>query len=306
VALVAITVLALVAAGCGLEQTHGSKAVSLTVTRGFGSTQIGSISERSVPGSQTVLRMLSNSFQVTTTTTPTRQGHVQSIDGLAAGSAQLGWSYYVNGIAAPVGAAKTKVHSGDQIWWDLHDTTAASSVPAVVGSFPEPFVHGTGGKRLPTTLECGSDIPSACQRVSDELTSIGVPSARSLIGTGSGTDSLGVVVGSWNDVKGELVAGLIEYGPSLSGIYAKFASDGSSLELLDQSGHVVQTLTGDVGLIAATSQQSAEPTWLITGTDPAGVQAAANALAPGPLHNHFALAVKGSTDYPIPVQASTS
>jgi len=42
----------------------------------------------------------------------------------------------------------------------------------------------------------------------------------------------------------------------------------------------------------------------LTGTDPAGVLAAARALTPQALHDHFALAVDGATHIPVPVQAS--
>jgi hypothetical protein len=68
---------------------------------------------------------------------------------------------------------------------------------------------------------------------------------------------------------------------------------------------VVRTLTGNAGLVAATAQGSQTPTWLITGTDAAGVSAAAAALTPARLHDHFALAVQGGTDLPIPLQAGS-
>jgi hypothetical protein len=41
--------------------------------------------------------------------------------------------------------------------------------------------------------------------------------------------------------------------------------------------------------------------WLITGTDATGVLAAARALTPAALHDHFALAVQGATELPIPL-----
>jgi hypothetical protein len=48
---------------------------------------------------------------------------------------------------------------------------------------------------------------------------------------------------------------------------------------------------------------SSEPTWLITGTDAAGVTAAAGALTQSALHDHFALAVQGSTRVPVPLES---
>jgi hypothetical protein len=67
----------------------------------------------------------------------------------------------------------------------------------------------------------------------------------------------------------------------------------------------VRTLSGNAGLIAATAQGGSTPTWLITGTDPAGVAAAATAMTQARLHNHFALAVQGSTDLPVPLEATS-
>ena len=64
----------------------------------------------------------------------------------------------------------------------------------------------------------------------------------------------------------------------------------------------MRTLGAGAGLIAATRDNVSEPTWLVTGTDAAGVAAAAAALTPARLRDHFALAVQGGTDLPVPVE----
>ena len=295
----AALLLAASVAGCGLGAGKGTGQVSLTVTRGFGAKQVGVIDAARVPGSETVMRMLERHFSVATRY---GGGFVQSINGLEASGSREDWFYYVNGVQAPQGAATTAVHQGDRIWWDLHDWTATDSIPAVVGSFPEPFINGVGGRRLPTTLECANDVQTACRRVTAELTAAHVPVASQLLGTGSGPDTLGVVVGTWNEVRTEVAGGLIEHGPSASGVYARFGgSGGNQLQLLNAGGRVARTLGADGGLIAATADSSSEPTWLITGTDPAGVAAAAAALTPSALHDHFALAVQGPTRLPVPL-----
>ena len=290
-------------AGCGLGPGAGTSQVSLTVTRDFGSAHVASVSAAKVPGSETVMRMLERSLRVQTRY---GGGFVESIDGLSGNAGRRDWFYYVNGIQAPVGAASTRVHRGDRIWWDLHDWSASESIPAVVGSFPEPFVHGTGGRRLPTALECGSGVRAACQRVSAALGAVGVPVASQYIGTGSGTDSLAVDVGTWRQLSGQLVARLLEKGPSLSGIYARFTGPaGEKLALLDPRGAVRKTLGAGAGLIAATASGGSQPTWLITGTDVQGVTAAARALSQSRLRDHFALAVQGDHSYPLPLDGAT-
>ena len=299
-AVIAVVLTAAITGGCGLGAGKGTSNVSVTVTRAFGTQPIGSVTRNKVPGSETVMRMLERSFKVTTRY---GGGFVESIDGVSGSAARRDWFYYVNGIEAKIGAASTAVHRGDRIWWDLHDWTATDDVPAVVGSFPEPFVHGFKGRRLPTTLECAPDVPDACKQVAAELKAAGVPAATQLLGTGSGTDSLAVLVGTWGDVHGTFAGILIAHGPSASGVYARF-NGGNSLELLDPHGQPVRTLGAGAGLIAATAQGSSAPAWLVTGADAAGVSAAADALTPKRLADHFALAVQGQTDFPVPLQGA--
>ena len=300
-AALAVAAVVLLCAGCGLGPGAGTRGVSLVITRQFGTRSVASLSKRNVPGSETVMRMLQRSFKVSTRY---GGGFVQSIDGLAPSGARNDWFYYVNGVQAPQGAATTTVHAGDHIWWDLHDWTATDSIPAVVGAYPEPFVHGIGGKRYPVTIECAPAMEAACNTVSKELAAQHVPAAPQLLGTGSGPDTLGIVVGTWSEIRGEVAAELIDYGPGASGVYAKFAHGGGDLELLDPHKQVVRTLGAGAGLIAATADNQSVPTWMITGTDPAGVRAAAAALTPRALHDRFALAVDGATQIPVPVQGS--
>jgi hypothetical protein len=301
------TVLAALAAvlacgGCGLGPGPGTSGVTLTITRGFGSRQISAVTRKQVPGSETVMRMLERSYKVST---KYGGGFVDSIDGLRPDSSRTDWFYYVNGVQAPQGAASTGVHAGDHIWWDLHDWRATDSIPAVVGSFPEPFVNGIAGKRYPVTVECAADVSSACKRVTAALNGAHVLAAPQLLGTGSGPDTLGIVVGTWSQIRGEVAAELIDYGPGASGVYAKFAGPGgTSLQLLNPDKQVVRTLGAGAGLVAATADSSSVPTWMVTGTDVAGVDAAAAALTPAALHDHFALAVDGTTKLPIPLQAT--
>lgn len=301
-ALVGAITFVLALAGCGLGPGPGTSNATLRVTRAFGSSRIGEVAARKVPGSETVIRMLERHFRVSLRY---GGGFVESIDGQSGNSSQLDWFYYVNGIEAPMGGAVTAVHQGDQIWWDLHDWSATDSVPAVVGSFPEPFLHGSGGRRYPVTVECANDVSIACARVSGELHKVGVPFASQVIGGSSGSDSLALVVGTTRDLAPEILSQLINQGPRASGVYARFTAGGSALALLGPHGQVVRTLKSGAGLIAATTQNSAPPTWLVTGTNVAGVSAAAAALTPASLRDHFALAVQGGDRFPIPLEPTS-
>ena len=287
---------AVVLAGCGLGAGPGTSNVSLTVTRDFGAGRVAAITKGKVPGSETVMRMLERSFRIGTRY---GGGFVESINGLAGTSSRRDWFYYVNGTMASVGAAQQAVHHGDKIWWDLHNWMSPEQPQAVVGSYPEPFVHGAGGRRFPTTLECANDVQKACQRVSAALAALGVKVAsQTLGGGGSGTDSLAVLVGTWKDLRPSDAGAFISKGPASSGIYAKFS--GGKLDLLNPQGQVRRPLGPGAGLVAATAQTSGAPTWLITGTDAAGVEAAASSLNASSLRDHFALAVQGGQRLSVP------
>jgi hypothetical protein len=301
---VAAVAVAVGCAGCGFGPGVAARGVDVRVTENFGTQKLGDTHDAKVSG--TVMQALQRSFKVSTAY---GGGFVESIDGHAgARGNEVDWFYYVNGIQAAKGAASTQLHKGDHIWWDRHDYQATDSIPAVVGSFPEPFTNGVGGQRYPTIVECVSTKSTPCQTVTKELDSFKIPISPGGIGYGSGNDSLGVVVGPWKQIDGELAAELIKYGPGASGVYARFVDHGATLELLGTDGKVVKTLGPDTGLVAAVNgngagNPNAVPTWLITGTDAAGVAAAAQALTPARLADRFALVVHGGTDYPVPYQS---
>ncbi len=210
IAAVAMTAAAISGCAIGLGPGPGTKNASVTVTRDFGSQSVGVFVQKHVPGAETVMQLLQRGFKVSNAY---GGGFVESVNGLSGGS-RRDWFYYVNGIEAPKGAAGTAVHEGDHIWWDLHDWSATDSVPAVVGSFPEPFVNGVGGKRFPTVLDCATDVNTACNLVAHALRQAKVPFADQLLGGGSGSDSLAVVVGTWADLHGVIAADLINAGPA--------------------------------------------------------------------------------------------
>jgi hypothetical protein len=284
----------IILAGCGLAGTSGGTGVTVAVTRDFGARTLAHLSVPRATPSETALELLRRRFAVSTASDGQA---VESIDSVSGATPTVNWSLYVNGVQT---GGRTKVRSGDRVWWDLHDWTATRVTRAVVGSYPAPFVGGLWGKRLPTTVECASDVGSACKVMQAALDAAKIPFASQYIGTGSGSDTLGIVVGTWKDVEAEVAAALIAHGPSASGVYARFTARGA-LQLLDPSGKVVKSLTSGAGLVAATADSQSAPTWLITGTDPAGVMAAARAVNARTLHDRFAVAVAGATVIPIPV-----
>ena len=154
-AVLAASLIATLAGGCGAGAGPGDSGVQLTVSRDFGRVPMLQRSLTGLPESETVMRLLSANAK---TETSYAGGFVDSVNGISGGQSDgrsVDWFYFVNGSEAPVGAASTKVRNGDRIWWDWRNWSAADHVPAVVGSFPQPFVHGPGSaKRLPVRIEC--------------------------------------------------------------------------------------------------------------------------------------------------------
>jgi hypothetical protein len=293
---VALAVMSIAVGGCGLGAGPAPRGVHLTVTRDFGATVLRKWSAPSVRGQETVMSLLLRNAAVSTRF---GGGFVQSIDGVAGGHEKaepVDWFYYVNGVEAPQGAASTNVHAGDHIWWDRHDWSQTDHVPAVVGSFPEPFLNGIGGKRLPVRVECADVAGRACRAVTSQLRTAGVPAGVAALGSGIDAHTLRVMVAPWVMLKGEPAAAALQRGPAASGVYARFSSDGRMLMLLDRDGRAVGTLGTGAGLIAATAREESAPVWVVTGTDAGGVELAASSFGQRALENHFAVALTTSSN----------
>jgi uncharacterized protein DUF4430 len=285
---------AVVVAGCGLGAGRGTSDVGVVVTRDFGTHVMRSLVQAQVPGSETVVQLLERHFRLGLAYSG---DFVTSIDGIGDSGSHVNWFYYVNGIEAPMGAATTGLHHGDRIWWDIHDWVDTDSIPAVVGSFPQPFLSGLGGKHYPTIVDCAADAAAACAIVKRSLQAAGIT-------PGSGREGIKILVGSY-DALGSAAAPLAG-GPKASGVYARFIDDGNALALLDPAGATVRRLAAAAGLIAATVPGSGSlPIWFITGTDQAGVDAAARELTISRLRDHFALVADGDEALPVPLDPAS-
>ncbi len=284
---------ALAAAGCGLGAGSGSNSADLLVTRDYGYETLVEETPSDLPDSETVLRLLERGADITTRY---GGGFVQSIDGIEGSAVTDGrrfdWFFYVNGVESPGGSADVEVSDGDRVWWDHRDWTDAMRVPAVVGSFPEPFLSGFQGTEYETRIDClGARAP--CKAVADELDEAGVEPAIFETEAAPGYDAeagptLRILVGPWARVGRDRAAALIDDGPAASGVFARF--EGDELEALGVDGEPVHALGPDGGLVAAVRYQETPPTWVVTGSTPAGVDAAAAIFDSDALAHRFAVA----------------
>jgi hypothetical protein len=290
---------ALAAAGCGLGPGADVGSVGVTVTREFGADPVLEASA-DAKESDTVMRVLEAQAKIETRY---GGGYVSSIEGISEterGGDPYDWFFFVDGVESPVGAAEYSLGGDERIWWDFRDWSATNHVPAVVGSWPAPFVGGYEGERHPVYVDCTAG-PSRepCETVTAALEGEGVKLAKRPSGT-----AIEVLVGTWSELRGDATARQLEGGPGESGVYAKFEGDGGASRLagLDADGNHAREFGPEAGLVAATRRLEGPPVWLVTGISDAGVQEAAQLLNEDDLRDHYAVAVEGGEETPLPVR----
>ena len=293
----ALLLVAFATAGCGLGPGSGVSDAELTVTRDYGTVpvlhrRLGDLTE-----SDTVMRALERNAEITTSY---GGDFVQSIDGFEGESRsgeRFDWLFYVNGVESTVGAGAYSLHGGESVWWDYRDWNAALRVPAVVGSWPQPFLGGYDGKRRPVTVECLGG-GGACGEVEERLRGEGVE-----LSAHPPSGAIRVLVGPWAQVRSDPAAAQIERGPQTSGVFAEFHREAGAYRLggLDEAGDAAADFGPGAGLVAATRRYEDPPVWVVTGTAEEGVRAAAGLLDANDLRDHYALVVDGGKETPLPL-----
>jgi Domain of unknown function (DUF4430) len=288
---------ALAAAGCGLGAGADVGEVELTVTREFGAVPMLERSGKANE-SDTVMRLLEGSAEITTRY---GGGFVRSIDGVAEAQRDgrpYDWFFYVDGVESPIGAADYPVRGGERIWWDYRDWSATNHVPAVVGSWPAPFVAGYGGRRRPVVVEC-IDAGESCGRVRRALAGAGA-----VLSPGSPEGAIRVLVGPWAQLREDSAVVQLEAGPQVSGVFGGFdlGEEGYALIGLDPSGEAAAGFGPDAGLVAATRRFEGPPVWMVTGGTAAGVRAAAGLLSAAKLRNRYAAVSEDGKVTSLPVE----
>jgi uncharacterized protein DUF4430 len=139
--LAALVGVLLLLAGCG-RAGEGEGTATLWVTRDRGATVLV---DAEVPAGQTLMRALATEADV-----ETRYGgrYLQSLNGVAGSlDRQRDWFWFVNGYEGDRSAAEYRLRDGDVAWWDYRAWQREGEARVVVGAFPEPFLHGYGGRR---------------------------------------------------------------------------------------------------------------------------------------------------------------
>ena len=164
VAAVLVAAVAMAAAGCERRSESAGPADGAPAPRSVATADHGAevlLDERVLPG-RSVLTGLTD---VTPVRTAYGGGFVDEMLGRASSSSpSADWFFFVNGIESPVGAGAVDLADGDIAWWDHRTWSGMQSVRGVVGSWPEPFLHGAGA---------GRPVVSADPPLADALRSAG-------------------------------------------------------------------------------------------------------------------------------------
>ena len=239
-------------------------------------------------------------------------GFVQSIDGTAGGVAD-GRSHRLvllrqRDRVARAASAEVAVRGGDRIWWDYRDWTAAISHPGrgrlVARAVPAglrrtPAEPARGERRLPRRR-----APSAID-VSGALAERRRRRAGRRPGDGRRRRACGVLVGTWARLRSDAVAARARpTAPATSGVFARFepAGGGWRLAVLDRHGsRGADARRRRRPRRAACATATSPATWVVTGTDAAGVERARPACStPTTSHQRYAVATDGGRRIPVP------
>jgi len=272
----------------------------VVVTTDFGETLL--VEETLDPmGDTTAMEALK---QVAEVETAYGGGFVNAIEGLCSGytaghTSKTDWFWYINGMQAKSGAGEYKLRPGDVEHWDFRDWSFHYFVPAVVGHFPEPFLHGYGGKIAPTVIVYDAGFGEEAEDLVARLGELGVTQVSSkgalALTKEEKKHSNLLILGTEScNLISELNSGRLY---ARAGFFAQL-KDGK-IVTCDTGGGASAEYGAGYGLIQATQSPwnskgigaCENVVWMVSGTDEAGVEAAVNALLETPEEFRFACGV---------------
>ena len=220
-------------------------------------------------------------------------GFVNAINGVrsqytGSGADRKDWFIYANGILTNVGALDYTLYPGDVEHWDFRDWSFRHFIPAIIGDFPEPFVHGYEGE-VRSTIVAYQDMRKEAEDVASRLSQLGVESISTKnISQLSEEEKEFYNLILLGDMDCELISELNQVWKRL-GFFAY--SETGNIVTLNAKGEVAAEYGAKSGLIQAT-QNLWNPkgigvcenvVWMVSGTDEAGVKSAIDVLI-----NHYA------------------
>jgi len=195
------------------------------------------------------------------------------------------WMYYINGLLSRYFASGYLIRPGDVMHWDFHPWTGGKhGCSAIIGSFPEPLLHGYEGNIKPTLVVYNASFLEEANRIGSLLKKLGVAEVSLKEESSVGSQEKGnsnIVLIAWPDSPS--VIELNEEANPL-GLYAHF--NGSSLVVTDYKFTAMQEYGAGTGVIQACQNlwnplgtgACQNAIFMVSGTDIDGAKKAASVL----------------------------
>ena len=309
--LACLLLVTLAAVGCAIEPTGTGPDITVRVvaTQDFGrEVMFDEIVE--VPSGTSAMAALR---EVADTGTAYGGAFVNVINGVSSGytgtqGTQQDWFICINGIQSNTGALDYTMRHGDVQRWDFHHWNFRMFIPAIVGDFPEPFLHGYGGQVRPTIMVFDGGLEQNAEALEAALISLGVANVSSQpiseLSDNDKREANLIIIGNSD---GEMITEL-NYVWDRLGFFVHF-EDGALKVYTATGGEAVEYGPG-TGIIQAT-QSPWNPkgtgacenvVWIVSGTDEAGIEAAVEALVnrSNELQHAFAVVVADGQIIKVP------
>jgi Domain of unknown function (DUF4430) len=167
-------------AGCGGPGGGEEGTAQLWVTTDRGAEVLV---DTEVEAGQTLMRALAGEADV-----ETRYGgrYVQSIAGVEGSlDGQRDWFWFVNGYEGDRSAAAYRLRDGDVAWLDYRRWEQEGEARVVVGSFPEPFLHGYEGRVRPAAVRYAAGLEERARSLAEEIGASSVEPLGAVVADGA-------------------------------------------------------------------------------------------------------------------------
>jgi hypothetical protein len=266
-------------------EVAGIHSVRAAVTRDFGAEVLAD-RPLGLPENSNALEGLGKVAKVETSY---GGGFVKSINGLSSryggpASSKQDWFLFINGMISNTGGRDYRLLEGDLEQWDYHTWSLHQKVPAIIGHFPRPFSGGYAGKTRATSIVFESGLEKEASGMNAYLQSSGVmaldlTAIDALAEKDRQERNLLLLALPDNSLVRELNRNWRRLG-----FYAYF--ENAEIVALNAEGKTTQRYGSGTGLIQATQNPwnpdgigaDENVVWLISGTDPAGLQSAVDVL----------------------------
>lgn len=264
--------------GCERVSDRSTGEARLLVTRGFGAE---TLYDQEAADGGSVLDALRG---VAAVETGFGGGFVDAIDGVRSdGGGKKDWFFYVNGVSPGRGSDQQPLRAGDVSWWDYRPWAGLLDAWVVVGSWPEPFVHGYPSK--PAVVNADAPLDEPLRRAG---ATIGTAASPWRVRVGADAD-LRAADPAWRramaDPAGAGLTVRIEGGRVLV-----LGADGATLRPVDDARAIAAAVP------TGTTPEDGGVLLVVAGLDAAAAQATADRIARDPrvLKGRFAVAFDGA------------